>query len=109
VRDRGILRARIFLGGVVLVAAIITWATAFMMSPHGDPAPTGTGHVRTTVVLFMRNSALGALVLCGIAAWLLFPARRPRRPVRDWTIMGLIGLMVLTSLYQLIWVSTLGH
>jgi hypothetical protein len=114
VRDRGILRARIFLGGVVLLAAFITWATAFMMSPHGDLAATdlaatGAKHVRPTVVLFMRNSAVGALVLCAIAAWLLFPARRPRRPARDWTIIGLISLMVLTSLYQLVWVSTLGH
>lgn len=108
-RDRGILRARIFLGGVVLLAAIITWGTAFMMSPHGEIVAAGTEHVRSTVVLFLRKSAVGTLILCGIAAWLLFPPRRPRRPAREWTIIGIISLIVLTSLYQLIWVSTLAH
>jgi hypothetical protein len=107
VRGRGILRARIFLGGVALLAALITWATAFMMSPHGDVVAAGTQHVRTTVVVFMRNSSIGTLVLCALAAWLLFPARRPKRPVQDWIILTLIGLMVLTSLYQLVWVRSL--
>ena len=108
-RDRGILRARIFLGGVALVAAVITWASAFMMSPHGDVVAQGTEHVRTTIVVFMRNSSIGTLVLCALAAWLLFPARRPKRPAMDWMIIGLIGLMVLTSLYQLVWVRSLAY
>ena len=107
-RDRGILRARIFLGGVALVAAVITWATAFMMSPHGSDLIEGRDHVRTTVVMFMRNSSMGTLALCAVAAWLLFPSRRPKRPIWDGAIIGLIALMVLTSLYQLLWVSSLG-
>lgn len=104
-RDRGILRARIFLGGVTLFAAAIAWATAFMMSPHGDVVATGTRHVRTTVVMFLRNSSIGTLVLCAVAAWLLFPARRPRQPRRDWAIIALIALLVLTSLYELAWLQ----
>ena len=106
-RGRGILRARIFLGGVALLAAVITWATAFMMSPHGSVVAEGTEHVRTTVVVFMRNSSIGTLALCAVAAWLLFPSRRPKRPIWDWAIIGLIALMVLTSLYQLLWVRSL--
>jgi drug/metabolite transporter (DMT)-like permease len=109
VRDRGILRARIFLGGVTLLAAVIAWGTAFMMSPHGDTVAPGTEHVRTTVAMFLRNSSVGTLVLCALAAWLLFPTRRPRAPLRDWTIIGLIGLMVLTSLYQLVWLGSVLH
>ena len=60
----------------------------------------------TTVVIFVRNSAVGTLVMCALAGWLLFPARRPRAPRRDWTILGIIGLMVLTSLYQLFWLRS---
>lgn len=108
-RDRGILRARIFLGGVALLAAVITWATAFMMSPHGSVVAEGTEHVRTTVVVFMRNSSIGTLVLCAVAAWLLFPSRRPKRPIWDRAIIVLIALMVLTSLYQLLWVRSLAY
>jgi hypothetical protein len=109
VSDRGILRARIFLGGVVLLAAVIVWGTALMMSPHGENVAPGTPHVRTTVVGFVRDSSLGTLILCALAAWLLFPMRRPQKPVRDWMIIGLIGLMVLTSLYQLIWLRAVLH
>jgi hypothetical protein len=109
VRDRGILRARIFLGGVTLFAAIIAWGTAFMMSPHGDVVAAGTRHVRTTVVMFLRNSSIGTLVLCAIAAWLLFPPRRPRQPKRDWAIIAVIGLLVLTSLYEIIWLRLVVH
>ena len=108
-RDRGILRARIFFGGVALFSALITWATAFMMSPHGDVVAKGTEHVRNTVVVFLRNSSIGTLALCALAAWLLFPARRPKRPAQDWTILILLGVMVLTSLYQLFWVRSLVH
>ena len=106
-RDRGILRARIFLGSVALLAAVITWGTTLMMSPHGDTtAVSGVEHVRTTVAMFIRNSAIGTLVLSGLAAWLLFPARRPRRPWRDWAVIAAIALMVLTSLYQLFWLRS---
>jgi hypothetical protein len=92
-----------FMGGLLLFAAVIAWFTALMMSPHGETSAAGTEHVRTTIVLFLRNSAIGTLLLCALSAWLLFPSRRPKWPARDWAIIGLIALMVATSLYQLIW------
>jgi len=91
------------MGGLILFAAALTWLTGLMMSPHGDSSAAGTEHVKTVVVTFLRNSALGTLVLSALSAWLLFPARRPKWPARDWAIIGLIGLMVATSVYQLIW------
>ena len=106
-RDRGILRARIFLGSIALFAAVITWVTALMMSPHGDSVADGTEHVRTVVVVFLRNSAIGTLILSTIAAWLLFPSRRPNSPRRDWALLAVLAVLVLTSLYQLIWLSGL--
>jgi hypothetical protein len=98
-----------FLGGLILFAAVIAWATALMMSPHGQSGAPGADHVRTTVVIFVRNSAVGTLVMCALAGWLLFPARRPRSARRDWAILGIIGLMVLTSLYQLIWLRSVAQ
>jgi hypothetical protein len=53
--------------------------------------------------VFLRNSAIGNLVLCALAAWLLFPQRRPKWPARDRAIIAVIAAMVLTSLYQLFW------
>jgi hypothetical protein len=103
VREPGTLRVRIFFGAIALLAAIITWSIAVMMSPHGDAVAEGTDHVRSTVVLFMRNSAFGTLALCALATWLLFPARRPQRQIREWMIIILIAVMVATSLYQLVW------
>lgn len=96
-----------FMGGLLLFAAIIAWATALMMSPHGESSATGTEHVKTVVVVFLRNSAIGTLILTALSAWLLFPARRPRWPARDWALIGVIALLVLTSLYQLIWLRGL--
>lgn len=92
-----------FFGGLMLFAAMIAWATALMMSPHAPETSTGVEHVRTTVVTFMRNSAIGTLILSALAGWLLFPVRRPRWPARDYAIIGVLGLMVATSLYQLAW------
>jgi len=106
VRNRGIGRARMFFGGLLLFAAVIAWGTAVMMSPHGKAVVDGTEHVRTAVVTFLRNSAIGTLVLCAIAGWLLFPTRRPRWPARDWAIIGLIAIMAATSLYQLFWLRS---
>jgi drug/metabolite transporter (DMT)-like permease len=95
-----------FTGGLLLFAAVIAWFTALMMSPHGQAVVDGTEHVRTTVVVFLRNSAIGTLLLCAVSAWLLFPARRPKWPARDWALIGLIGVMVASSLYQLIWLRS---
>jgi drug/metabolite transporter (DMT)-like permease len=103
VRNRGIGRARMFMGGLLLFAAVIAWFTALLMSPHGSSTAPGTEHVRTVVVVFLRNSAIGTLLLSALSAWLLFPARRPKWPARDWALIAILGILVLTSLYQLIW------
>lgn len=95
-----------FVGGILLLAAIITWGTAIMLSPHGTTVAEGTDHVRTTVVIFLRNSSIGTLILCGLSAYLLFPARRPNKPRRDWAIIGVLGILVATSIYELIWLET---
>ena len=107
-RNRGIGRGRIFLGGVLLTAAAVTWATTLMMSPHQAGTAEGVDHVRGVIVTFVRNSAIGTLLLCALSAWLLFPNPRPKKPRRDYALMGLMGVMALTSLYQLYWVTTLG-
>lgn len=103
VRNRGIGRGRMFMGALLLMSAAITWAVGLMMSPHGDTVAKGTEHVRTTVVDFMRNGAIGTLVLCAVSAWLLFPARRPKWPARDWALIALLVLLAGTSLYTLVW------
>jgi len=95
-----------FVGALLLFAAVIAWGTSFMMSPHGQTVAQGTEHVRTTVVVFMRNSAIGTLILCALSGWLLFPARRPRWPQRDYAVLGIIALLVISSLYDLVWLQT---
>ena len=94
------------MGGLLLFAAVIAWFVALMMSPHGDVVVGGTEHVRMSIVIFVRNSAIGTLLLCALSAWLLFPSRRPKWPARDWALMGLIGMMVASSLYQLFWLRS---
>jgi hypothetical protein len=107
VSNRGIGRARLFMGSLLLFAAVVAWGTALMMSPHGTSVADGTDHVRTVVAQFVRNSAIGTLVLCALAGWLLFPQRRPRKPRRDWAIAGVLALLVATSIYQLVWIGNL--
>jgi hypothetical protein len=85
----------------LLFAAVIAWFTGFAMSPHGTAVGETGEHVRTTVATFLRNSAIGTLILCALAGWLLFPARRPRWPARDYAILGIIGVMAATSIYDL--------
>jgi hypothetical protein len=53
----------------------------------------------------MRNGAIGTLVLCALSAWLLFPARRPRWPARDWALIALLILLAGSSIYTLIWLQ----
>ena len=102
-KNRGIGRGSIFFGGLLLGAAFAVLGTSVLMSPHQNVA--GDQHVRTTVALFVRNSAIGALVLSALSAYLLFPIPRPRKPTRDRILAGLIAVAVLASLYQLLWVQ----
>jgi hypothetical protein len=102
-RNRGIERARMFLWALLLLGAGLTWGIGLMMSPHGETVALGAEHVRTTVVTFKRNGAIGTVILCAIAAWLLFPRRRARWPTRDWTLIAFLTFMVGSSIYTLIW------
>jgi hypothetical protein len=106
VKNRGIARGRMFMGGLLLFAAVIAWATALMMSPHSSATVAeGTEHVRGTVVTFVRNSAIGTLVLSALSAWLLFPERRPKKPARDYAILAVITILIVTSVYELAWLQ----
>ncbi|MGZ2410977.1 magnesium-transporting ATPase (P-type) [Sphingomonas sp. F9_3S_D5_B_2] len=108
--DRGVGRARLFVGTFLLTAAIITWATGVLMSPHGETTShSGVEHVRTVIVVYLRNTAIGTLVLTALSGWLLFPARRPKKPVRDWLLIGVLAVLAATSLYQLYWLQTSVH
>ena len=104
-RNRGIGRGRMFMGGLLLLAAILTWGTGLMMSPHGETVAKGTQHVRTTVVTFMRNGAIGTIVLSALSAWLLFPARRAKWPLRDWSLIAVLVFLAGSSIYTLVWLQ----
>ena len=103
--NRGIGRARMFFGGVLLAAAAIAWFTAFGLSPRTPTTTAGLDGVRGTMVTVIRNSAIWTLLLCGLAAWLLFPSRRPRWPARDWAIIALLAVLIGSSIYQLAWLA----
>ena len=106
-RNRGIVRGRLFVGYLILFAAVIGWFTAMWLSPYDtNTAAAGTEHVRGTVITVLRNGAIGTLLLSALAGWLLYPPRRPENKRRDWIIGGTIALLVLSSVYQLIWIAT---
>ena len=105
-RNRGFGHARLFVGGFLLFAAVIVWSIGLLMSPRGEGAAQGSEYVREVVVVYLRNSAIATLLLAAVSAFLLFPARRPRWPARDWALGLLIALLALTSLYQLVWLGT---
>lgn len=104
-RNRGIGRGRLFMGSLLLLAAVLTWSIGLMMSPHGEAVATGTDYLRTTIVIFKRNSAIGTLVLSALAAWLLFPIRRPKWPARDWALIAIVAFLAGSSLYTLVWLE----
>jgi hypothetical protein len=54
----------------------------------------------------LADIALATIFLSALSAWLLFPARRPVAPRRDWAIGIVIAVLVATSFYQLIWLRT---
>ena len=95
-----------FVGGFLLFAAVIVWGTGILTSPHGESVAKGTEHVKTVVVIYLRNVALATVFLSAVSAWLLFPVRRPRAPRRDWAIGILIAILIATSLYQLAWLRS---
>ena len=94
-----------FMGGLLLIAAVLTWGIGLWMSPHGEPVADGVQSVRPVIVSFMLKGAIGTLILAALAAWLLFPARRPKWPARDWALIVLLVLLAGSSLYTLIWLQ----
>ena len=95
-----------FVGGFILFGAVIAWGTGLLTTPHGEATAEGTEHVRSAVVIYLRNIAVSTIALSALSAILLFPARRPRMPKRDWAIGLLIALLIGSSLYQLVWLQT---
>ena len=94
-----------FMGGLLLIAAVLTWGIGLWMSPHGEPVADGVQYVRPVIVSFMLKGAIGTLILTALAAWLLFPARRPKWPARDWALIVLLVLLAGSSLYTLVWLQ----
>ena len=104
-RNRGIFRGRLFMGSLMLFAAVIAWFTTIMMSPHGTTVADGTEHVRGVVASFILKSAIGTLILSALSAYLLFPKRRPTTQRRDLALAAVLAVLVGTSLYQLAWLQ----
>jgi hypothetical protein len=90
-----------FMGALLLLATVLTWGTGLMMSPHGETVVNGTEHFRPSIVTFKRNGAIGTLILCALAAWLLFPRRLPKWPARDWALIVLLAFLSGSSIYTL--------
>ena len=102
-----VARVRRFAGYGLLGAAVLIWATAIMMSPHGEASGHhGVDHVKASVALFARNAALGTLVLVLLSAAAFFWKRRPTRAAADLIPLALIALLAATSFYQLVWIET---
>jgi hypothetical protein len=95
-----------FMGSLLLVAAVINWLVGLMMSPHGETVAKGTQHVRTPVVSVIQGGAVVTILLTALAAWLLFPPRRPKWPARDYALIALFVILVGSSLYTLVWLHT---
>jgi hypothetical protein len=103
IRERKmVMRVRLLLGVLLLFAAVLTWGIGLSLSPHAKVVVAGTEHLRSTVVTFKRNSAIGTLLLSAIASWMLFPRLRPRRPVRDWAVIVLVASLAASSAYTLL-------
>lgn len=94
------------MGSLLLVAAVINWLVGLMMSPHGQTVAKGTEHVRTPVVSVIQGGAVVTILLTAIAAWLLFPPRRPKWPARDYALIAMFVILVGSSLYTLVWLHT---
>ena len=99
-------RGRLFVGAILMLGALGACVTGLFIDPVGESSASGAAYVRDSVALFMRNSAIATLVLVGLACLLLFPRPRLRNPVRDGVLMGLALVLVVVSVYRLIWLQT---
>ena len=95
------------MGSLLLFAAVIAWGTSLMMSPHGEVGRRGhpaRAHQRRHFPAQQRDRHPDPL-----RRWpggCFFPQRRPRWPARDWAIIAVLAVLVLTSLYQLFWLRS---
>ena len=99
-------RGRLILGAILLLGAVVACLTGLFINPMDTNTASGADHVRDTVVIFMRNSAIATLVLVALSCLLLFPRPRLRNPLRDRVLMGVAVLLVAASLYRLVWLQT---
>jgi uncharacterized BrkB/YihY/UPF0761 family membrane protein len=106
VTDRRAGRGRLFLGSVLLLGAVAACVTGLFINPIEEGTSSGLEHVRTSVVIFMRNSAIATLVLVALASLLLFPRPRLRHPLRDRLLIGVAAALAAFSIYRLIWLQT---
>ena len=106
VTDRRAGRGRLFLGAILMLGAVVAALTGLFISPVDQAVAGGREHIRDSVVIFTRNSAIATLVLVGLACLLLFPRPRLREPVRDRVLMGVAAILIASSLYRLIWLQT---
>ncbi len=93
------------MGGVLLIAAVITWGVGLMMSPHGEAVAAGTEHVRMTVVSFILKEAIGTLILCALRLAAISAAPAEVAEARLCDPWGL-AVLVVSSLYNLVWLQT---
>jgi hypothetical protein len=94
-----------FMGGLLLFAAVIAWFTGLWLNPSAPTSTAGIDGIRGTVVTVIRKSAIWTLTLSALSAWLLFPARRPNSPKRDYAILAVITVLIASSIYQLAWLQ----
>lgn len=99
-------RGKLFLGAILMAGAVVAALTGLFINPLDSATSSGADHVRDTVVLFMRNSAIATLVLVTMACLLLFPRPRLRNPLRDRILIGMAALLVAISLYRLVWLQS---
>lgn len=103
---RGVVRARIFVGGFLLIAALLSWGIGVAGGSDAVTAPEGGDQVRLAAAIYQRNIAYATIALSILAGILLYPARRPRMPKWDWAIGLLILILIGSSLYQLFWLRS---
>ena len=103
--DRRAGRGRLFLGSILLLGAVAACITGLFIDPFEESTASGAEHVRSTVVIFMRNSAIATLLLVGLSCLLHFPRPRLRNPVRDRILIGIAAMLTAISLYRLIWLE----
>ena len=103
--DRRAGRGRLFLGSILLLGAVAACITGLFIDPLEESTASGADHVRSSVVIFMRNSAIATLLLVVLSCLLLFPRPRLRNPVRDRILIGIAAILAGISVYRLVWLQ----